>query len=111
MQESSAPMSPDPAPVANHASAQADWQSKTLSDLVFANLQEQKIARRWKMGFRAAWLLFWVVILWQVLAHNAEACHARHIRGIGKATKLGQNAGTFDRHDQSAFRINALNTP
>jgi hypothetical protein len=33
----------------------------------------------------------------------AEASHPRHIRGIGKPTKLGQNAGTIDRHESIGF--------
>ena len=41
-----------------------------LSDLVQANLKEQQAARRWKMGLRLAWLLFWVVVLWQIFSHN-----------------------------------------
>ena len=109
MQESSAPMSPDPAPVANHASAQADWQSKTLSDLVFANLQEQKIARRWKMGFRAAWLLFWVVILWQVLAHNAPTANitSPHTALVTIKGEIGDGADSSAENIVAAMR-NAL---
>ena len=109
MQESSAPMSPDPAPVANHASAQADWQSKTLSDLVFANLQEQKIARRWKMGFRAAWLLFWVVILWQVLAHNAPTANitSPHTAFVTIKGEIGDVADSSAENIVAAMR-NAL---
>ena len=106
MQESSAPMSPDPAPVANHASAQADWQSKTLSDLVFANLQEQKIARRWKMGFRAAWLLFWVVILWQVLAHNAPTANitSPHTALVTIKGEIGDGADSSAENIVAAMR-------
>lgn len=109
MQESSAPMSADPAPVANHASAQADWQSKTLSDLVFANLQEQKIARRWKMGFRAAWLLFWVVILWQVLAHNAPTANitSPHTALVTIKGEIGDGADSSAENIVAAMR-NAL---
>ena len=109
MQESSAPMSPDPAPVANHASAQPDWQSKTLSDLVFANLQEQKIARRWKMGFRAAWLLFWVVILWQVLAHNAPTANitSPHTALVTIKGEIGDGADSSAENIVAAMR-NAL---
>jgi protease-4 len=47
-----------------------NWERQTLSELVHANLKEQQSARRWKMGLRLAWLLFWVVVLWQVLSHN-----------------------------------------
>jgi protease IV len=53
---------------ANHANA--NWERQTLSELVHANLKEQQSARRWKMGLRLAWLLFWVVVVWQIFSHN-----------------------------------------
>jgi protease-4 len=52
----------------NHANA--NWERQTLSELVHANLKEQQSARRWKMGLRLAWLLFWVVVVWQIFSHN-----------------------------------------
>jgi len=51
-------------------SAGANWERQILSDLVQANLKEQQAARRWKMGLRLGWLLLWVIVLWQVFAHN-----------------------------------------
>jgi len=59
--------------VATSANAQMNWERQTLSDLVHANLKEQQAARRWKMGLRLAWLLFWVVVLWQIFSHNQTA--------------------------------------
>jgi protease-4 len=53
---------------ANHVNA--NWERQTLSELVHANLKEQQSARRWKMGLRLAWLLFWVVVVWQIFSHN-----------------------------------------
>jgi protease-4 len=53
---------------ANHANA--NWERQTLSELMHANLKEQQSARRWKMGLRLAWLLFWVVVVWQIFSHN-----------------------------------------
>jgi protease-4 len=58
---------------ATAANAQMNWERQTLSDLVHANLKEQQAARRWKMGLRLAWLLFWVVVLWQIFSHNQTA--------------------------------------
>ena len=46
------------------------WERQILSDLVQANMKEQQAARRWKMGLRLAWLLLWVVVLWQIFSHN-----------------------------------------
>jgi protease-4 len=46
------------------------WERQVLSDLVQANLKEQQAARRWKNGLRVGWLLFWIVVMWQILSHN-----------------------------------------
>ncbi len=59
--------------VGNNASAghaQAAWERQVLSDLVQANLKEQQASRRWKNGLRLGWLLFWIVVMWQILSHN-----------------------------------------
>ena len=55
------------------AQAQTSWERQTLSELVHANLKEQQAARRWKMGLRLAWLLFWAVVMWQIFSHNQTA--------------------------------------
>jgi protease-4 len=52
---------------------QANWERQVLSELVQSNLKEQQAARRWKMGLRLGWLLFWIVVMWQVLSHNQTA--------------------------------------
>ena len=51
-------------------SAEANWERQILSDLVKSNLKEQQASRRWKVGLRLGWLLFWLVVLWQVFSHN-----------------------------------------
>jgi protease-4 len=51
-------------------SAEANWERQILSDLVQSNLKEQQAARRWKVGLRLGWLLFWLVALWLVFSHN-----------------------------------------
>jgi protease-4 len=58
---------------AKSASAQQNWERQVLSELVQSNLKEQQAARRWKMGLRLGWLLFWIVVMWQVLSHNQTA--------------------------------------
>lgn len=64
----SAPSGVNLSNAANHANA--NWERQTLSELVHANLKEQQSARRWKMGLRLAWLLFWVFVVWQIFSHN-----------------------------------------
>jgi len=51
-------------------SSEANWERQILSDLVKSNLKEQQASRRWKVGLRLGWLLFWLVVLWQVFSHN-----------------------------------------
>jgi len=51
-------------------SVDANWERQILSDLVQSNLKEQQAARRWKMGLRLGWLMFWLLVLWQVFSHN-----------------------------------------
>jgi protease-4 len=58
---------------ASAAPTQANWERQILADLVQANLKEQQAARRWKMGLRLGWLLFWLVVVWQIFSHNQTA--------------------------------------
>jgi protease IV len=64
---------PAPAPVLNPVDE--NWARKTLVDLAFANLKEQKSQRRWKLGMRLAWLLFLGFVVWQVFSFNSPAAH------------------------------------
>ena len=59
--------------MAQATQTQTNWERQTLSELVHANLKEQQAARRWKMGLRLAWLLFWSVVTWQIFSHNQTA--------------------------------------
>ena len=51
--------------------AERSWERRTLEALAFATLQEQKAARRWKVGLRLAWLLLICVIAWQAFSYNS----------------------------------------
>ena len=46
------------------AGAPKGWERATLEKLAFAALNEQRAARRWKMGVRLAWLAFFVALVW-----------------------------------------------
>ncbi len=52
-------------------SAERGWERRTLVALAFATLEEQKAARRWKVGLRLAWLLLIGVIAWQMFSYNS----------------------------------------
>jgi protease IV len=62
------PAAPVPPPVAA-ASAKdlpAGWERGTMERLLFATLEEQKRARRWRTFVRLAWLTFFAVLLWNI---------------------------------------------
>jgi protease-4 len=47
-----------------------NWERATLEKLVFASLQEQRLARRWRTFVRLAWLLFFVTLGWLVFSEG-----------------------------------------
>ena len=58
---------------AAHSPAAPDesWARETLTQLAFATLNEQKSARRWKVGLRVAWLVLFAVVFWQGFSLNS----------------------------------------
>lgn len=49
------------------------WERDTLERLVMANLDEQRAARRWRIGFRLFWTALFLVGLWYSFHHNKAA--------------------------------------
>lgn len=41
-----------------------NWERETLEKLVFATLNEQRSARRWKLFFRLVWLVIFALVAW-----------------------------------------------
>jgi protease-4 len=62
---------PNPAPSSAPDGATPGWERAALEKLVFAALEEQRTARRWRTFVRLSWLLFFVVLVWVVL-HRAS---------------------------------------
>lgn len=52
---------------------QAGSDRQVLEKLVFSNLQEAKVARRWNIGLRLAWLVFALAGFWVLRNDNAPA--------------------------------------
>jgi len=52
------------------ASESAGWERATLEKLMFATLDEQRTARRWRNAVRLTWLAFLVVMAWVFFGHN-----------------------------------------
>jgi protease IV len=50
---------------------ESNWERHTLEKLAFASLTEQKIARRWRVFVRLAWLAFAIVIAWLLFYKSA----------------------------------------
>lgn len=68
---------PAPAPAESGKSAikseasAPGWERATLEKLVFATLEEQRTARRWRSFLRLAWLAFFVFLLWAVMGRGS----------------------------------------
>lgn len=58
-------MGPAPAPVTSTAAA--GWERGTLEKLMFATLEEQRQARRWRSFFRLVWLAVFIFVAWALL--------------------------------------------
>jgi len=85
MQDTQPPAAPENDP--NAAPVQADraqgaikneappagWERATMERLVFATLEEQRTARRWRNFFRLAWLAFFVFLLWAVTMRGGSS--------------------------------------
>lgn len=67
---------PPPLPV----QPSTNWERATLEKLVLASINEQRAARRWKMGMRLAWLAFFALTVWLLLQRApAPGVHAARI--------------------------------
>ncbi|WP_114973165.1 S49 family peptidase [Rhodoferax ferrireducens] len=49
------------------------WERATLEKLVFASLNEQRLARRWRSFVRLAWLAFFILLAWVVISRNGPS--------------------------------------
>ncbi len=52
------------------AGEEITWERATFEKLVFATLNEQRLARRWRSFFRLAWLAFFIFIAWLVFSQT-----------------------------------------
>src|SRR3954469_5940210 len=77
--DSNAPTPPPatPAPVAAtpavKGTEQPGWERATMEKLLFATLEEQRTARRWRSFVRLAWLAFFVFLLWALMPRGAAS--------------------------------------
>ncbi len=52
--------------------AEPGWERETMEKLAFAALTEQRQARRWRNSLRLAWLVFLVLVAWNLLSRNGS---------------------------------------
>jgi protease-4 len=75
------PPAATPAPTAAPAAAAAPakaaeapgWERGTLEKLMFATIEEQRAARRWRAGLRLAWLAFFIFLIWTLAYRGAPS--------------------------------------
>ncbi len=63
---------------------QPGWERATLEKLVFASLNEQKTARKWKTFVRLAWLVFFIALAWALFKPGST--------GLGKDSASAHTA-------------------
>ena len=73
--ESGLPPTPTPERAAEppRSGAVVDSARATLDKLMFATLEEQRTARRWRTVRSFAWLLFFVVLFWGLMSRGSPA--------------------------------------
>lgn len=49
------------------------WERATLEKLLFATVNEQRLARRWRIFTRLAWLTFFIVVTWLVMDQSGTS--------------------------------------
>ena len=78
MTESPPPEFPGPdSPVATapagRPAVEPGWERATFEKLMFATLEEQRTARRWRSFIRLAWLALFVFVLWALMSRGAPS--------------------------------------
>ena len=101
----SAPATPS---ASNTPDAQtAGWERQTLEQLAFANLNEQRTARRWKVGLRLAWLLLIAVVFWQLFSYNSPTSHPSmpHTAMVSIVGEIGSETPASAENVMSSMRL------
>ena len=68
------------APAANAAAPEKNnhWERETLERLVMEQINEQRAARRWRIGFRLFWILLVLGVMWFSFHHGKNAANTAH---------------------------------
>jgi protease-4 len=49
------------------------WERQTMEKLLFATLEEQRTARRWRTFMRLAWLAFFIFLIWSLVSKGSTS--------------------------------------
>ncbi len=60
---------------APNADKNSPWERDTLERLVMAQINEQRAARRWRIGFRMFWILLVLGVMWFSFYHGRNAAN------------------------------------
>ena len=105
--------------------APAGWERETIERLMFATLREQRDARRWRIFFRLAWLLLFILVIatvWNGGIKADKALAARHtalvsLRGVidadgdASAEKINDSLDAAFKDNATAAVILRINSP
>ena len=96
-----------PEPVKEPLALNEAWARQTLEQLAFASLKEQKVARRWKVGLRSAWLLFLVVVFWQAFSYKSPTSHPSmpHTAMVSIVGEIGSETEASAENVMSSMRL------
>ena len=83
------------------------WSRQTLERLAFANLTEQKSARRWKVGLRVAWLVFLAVVFWQLFSYSSPTSNPSmpHTAMVSIVGEIGSETEASAENVMSSMRL------
>ena len=83
-----------------------DREPTVLEQLAFASLREQQAARRWRVGLRLAWLIFLVVMAWQLMSYNAPTSNPSlpHTAMVTIRGEIGPESDASAENVMSAMR-------
>jgi protease-4 len=59
-----------PVQASEHTQTASGWERETLERLVMAQINEQRAARRWRIGFRFLWLILAGLLFWYSSHHS-----------------------------------------
>jgi len=94
-------------PAKTPSNADVGWERQTLERLAFANLAEQKTARRWKVGLRSAWLALLVVLIWQLFSYRSPTSNPSlpHTAMVAIVGEIGSETEASAENVMSSMRL------